>query len=383
MRNGAHLSPLTSHLSPLSSQRGFTLIEIIAVVSVIAILVAVIAPSVIRRVDQAAWTKETADLNTIADAYTQYILRNKSVRGTNDWAIAIANQMSLPVSAITTNARRLARAFLVDPDLRVNGAVLPYSQAYTGATNVASARVIIVSSLSRALPISTGIPSSTEFSAIWNTAEGAKPMTATWTTWAGTGDDLRIKKLNLEPLFYQLILVDHRSNTNPPSPWFSIDNWSATNVPPGALGLNKYYLDGTVVGLHYLDTTGAVQLQSRHLLKRNISFLFESSAWRGEVEGDQQSFSASGSDFYNHAVTFVTRPTNPWGPQAQGASQWGVIIAMYTFMFDYTYWANECPTHFDRHGNQLSSVPEYVLLHNQGQNNGNVDQFSTQLIYAR
>src|SRR5881392_156656 len=97
---GSGLAPLTSHLSPLSSQRGFTLIEMIAVLSVIAILVAVIAPSVIRRVDQAAWTKETADLNTIADAYRQYVLRIKTVPGTNDWAPDIAAQMSLPVSTI-------------------------------------------------------------------------------------------------------------------------------------------------------------------------------------------------------------------------------------------------------------------------------------------
>ena len=89
---------------------GFTLIEMIAVLSVIAILVAAIVPSVIRRMDRGAWTRETADLNSIADALTQSILRTKIVPGTNTWATAIATQMSLPVSAITTNPRRFARA---------------------------------------------------------------------------------------------------------------------------------------------------------------------------------------------------------------------------------------------------------------------------------
>ena len=57
------------------------------------------------------------------------------------------------------------------------------------------------------------------------------------------------------------------------------------------------------------------------------------------------------------------------------------MISMYTFMFDYTYWANECP-HFNYHGNpNPNSVPEYVLLHNQGQSStGNIDQFSSALI---
>ena len=121
-----------------------------------------------------------------------------------------------------------------------------------------------------------------------------------------------------------------------------------------------------------------MQLQTRHLLKRSISILFESDAWGGPLQGDQQSYGASGSDFYNHAVTFLNRPTNPWS--AQGASQVGVIIALYTFMFDYTYWANECP-HFDHHGNSVQSVPEYVLLDKQGASSvGNIDDFSSHLI---
>src|SRR6185369_9462162 len=97
-----------------SRYNGFTLMEMIGVLAVIAILVAVIAPSVIRRMDRAAWTRETLDLNSIADSLTQSIVRTKIVPGTN-MPTAIAAQMSLPVSAITTNSRRFARAFLIDP----------------------------------------------------------------------------------------------------------------------------------------------------------------------------------------------------------------------------------------------------------------------------
>src|SRR5690242_13961810 len=95
-------SPLA--LSPVSvparsaGTKAFTLVSTIGALAVIAVLTAVIAPSVVRRVDHATWTRETADLQTIADSYTQYILKNKTIPGTNTWAASVANYMSLPVS---------------------------------------------------------------------------------------------------------------------------------------------------------------------------------------------------------------------------------------------------------------------------------------------
>src|SRR5882672_4424742 len=94
--------------------RAFTAIELVGVLTVIALLAAAVFPTVIRRIDQAAWTKETADLNTIADAYTQCILRNKTIPNLTNWASSVASQLSLPVSAVTNTPRGIPRVFLVD-----------------------------------------------------------------------------------------------------------------------------------------------------------------------------------------------------------------------------------------------------------------------------
>src|SRR6266568_5911840 len=74
----------------------FTLVEMIAVLAIIAVLVGAVAPTVIRRMDRATWTKETVDLNSIADSLTQSILRNKTIPSYTNWASAVASQMSLP-----------------------------------------------------------------------------------------------------------------------------------------------------------------------------------------------------------------------------------------------------------------------------------------------
>ena len=355
---------------------GFTIIETIAVMAVIAILAAVLVPSAIKRIDRAAWTQETVNLSTIADALTQSIIRSKTVPDSTNWASAVATQANLPVSAVSTNARRYARAFLVDPALSINGAGLPYTQSANGTTKPNSARVMILSSLARALPITNGVPPATDFNNIWNAAENTVPPGTPFTGWAGTGEDLRIKKINLEPLFYQLILFNHDPTNAPPGP-FSIDRGTTNTVTSGPPGWNSYYLASSDVWL--LDSNR--NLRTRYLLNRSISFVFESGSWRGQIQGGETFSETSGetaSTFLRLANAFYTAPTNP--SAGQGASPSAVLVTLYTFMFDYVFWATECPN-FDWHGDpsgNLSNLPEYNMLNDIGQSSatGSIDKYA-------
>ena len=286
----------------------FTMIELIGALAVIALLVGVIAPSVVRRVDRAVWTKETADLQAIADSYAQYILRKKTIPACPNWATTVADEMFLPVSKITTNSRGYARAFLVDPNLRLGangGSGLPYTQDANGSAAPISARVMIVSSLTCPLPVASS-DTNADFNTLWNTSENTKPATPTWDAWPGKGEELQIKRLNLERLFYQLVLVD-RDPANPAR--FSIDtNSPVMIVPTGGLGWNKYYFDGTVVGLH--ATNGLVQ--SRHRLTRNISFTFDAGAWPGDKIPGRPPSDGTGAEFVEHALAFLNTATSPY-----------------------------------------------------------------------
>jgi len=344
---------------------GLTLIELIGVMAIIALVAGAVIVSIIRRVDHAAWTREKADLQAMADSYLQCILRNKTITNVAGMPAAIAKEMSLANNAITTTPRGWARAFLVDRNLRINGAVLPYSQTTAGSSvRPVSPRAIIVSSMSGNLPISTSDNvNDADFQAIWDTPERAKPPTPSWSTWPN-GEDVVIKKLNFEPLFHQLILIDH---DNAADPRYSIESGITNTVPVGGLGWNSHYLDGSALSLHGADEV----VQVRHILTGSISFVFENGGWRGQVEGGQTA-SATALDFLHKATLFFNSAPNTG--VNQGASQYSVIVTMYTFMFDYTLWANEQPC-FNRHGSS-SLPPEYELLYNIGGNSRALHAYS-------
>lgn len=62
--------------APRSSQTGFTLIEIMVVVVILGILAALVAPNVMRRIDDAQTTKVAHDLRTIETALNLYRMDN-------------------------------------------------------------------------------------------------------------------------------------------------------------------------------------------------------------------------------------------------------------------------------------------------------------------
>jgi len=357
--------------------RGWTLIESVAVMAVLAILAAVLVPPVIKRVDRAAWTRETADLGAMGEALLQSVRRTKSIPTYTNWASAVASQMSTPVSAVLTNGRRYARAFLIDPDLNINGPGLPYTQTVNGTDKPINARVMILSSLAQALPIASGQPLATDFNNIWNAAENTVPTGTPFNGWAGTGDDLRIKKLDLEPLFHQLILFNH-DPTNIAAP-FGIDGPLNTNtVASGPPGRNKYYIDGTDLWL--FDSN--YNPRTRYLMRRHVSFVFESGAWRGQIQGGETFSDTTGqtaSDFLKLATTFYSAPQNTGA--GSGSSPSAVLVSMYTFMFDYVFWATQCPTNFNYHGedpNTPNLMPEYNMLNDIGDDTaqGSIGKYS-------
>src|ERR1051326_8107448 len=110
-RNPNRGSRFTFHVSRF---KAFSLLEFIGVLGIIALIVAALIPNVIKRIDRAAWVKENAALAAFSGAFIQHTLKSNNIPGDQGWARAIGAELGLATSDVTTNSRRLARAFLVD-----------------------------------------------------------------------------------------------------------------------------------------------------------------------------------------------------------------------------------------------------------------------------
>jgi len=77
---------------PISKNRGFTLIEIMVVVVILGILAALVAPNVIRRIDDAQIAKATQDIRAYETALNLYRMDNFKYPTTDQGLQALVQQ---------------------------------------------------------------------------------------------------------------------------------------------------------------------------------------------------------------------------------------------------------------------------------------------------
>jgi hypothetical protein len=304
------------------------------------------------------------DLNTISNALMLHMVRSNVIPSETTWAGAAANWFTRPASQILTNNRGYARLFFYDSGGWLNGK-LPYTNGVAGAgvSAPSGARVAIVSTIATALPYANGALSTADFNSLWNATPGATPSYLTSHGWTGSGDDLVIQRINLDPLFHHLVLTTRDSST---TAGYSINSSSSSNaVPNTPSGLNSYYFDGTTVGLW-----SGVTLTNRFLLTRDISYTFDGGMWQAQLTGASQDNGAVATNFAYQAGLFIHTDNVPGGHQ--GASAQSLLSAFYGFMYGYTVWANECP-HFQNNASSPGQQTDYQFLNALGAQSGIID----------
>ena len=367
----SHQPAIQTSESPVR-RSAFALIEMLGVLAVLAILALALAPVLIRRMDIAAVNSETATLTTISNALVVQVLHNTSIPSEDTWFEAVGNCVALPSASITTNARRHARAFLVDPSGWL-GTNLPstgyYSQTNGGTPNINSAYLMIVSSLSADLPISSG--RSADFANIWTNSINTIP--SSFGTWGGRADDLLIQRINLRPLFSQLILVNRDTND---AAAYSIAGQTYP-VTGGSIS-NAYYFNGSVVGLGSTNS-GSTIFQTSHVLNGNISFVFEGGTWGGQLGNSPALMptnvisTTNEPQFKTAQLAFLAAPNSPFNsdPNMAAGDQEQVLAAMINFMSVYALWSGESLNRFTDHGvnNNTKHLSIWYYLNVEAQTN--------------
>jgi type II secretory pathway pseudopilin PulG len=326
-----------------TGRRAFTLIGMIGVLAVLAILAAVVLPALIRETDKLVADAEGANLQAYADVLQQSIGRNRYIPGQADWAATIAAQLGASVLTVSTNARHQARVFLIDPRLEIgaNGGGLPYAQTnFPFGSSVSnngvlvppiSPRVMIVSTLGAALPGNLAGGTATDFSNLWNTADGMVPSGGIWAGWNGAADDVKVQRVNLSPLFVHLVLGTYQSAQNG---YYAVDGASLAAASTNSI--EGYFIQGSVLNLYNNSVT--TSLDSQQVLLRDSSFVFEDNVWKNAIAGNY--LPGSGLNLAAVVTQFLAAPPNRNAANTNGnAQQVAMVSAMMNYMSKYDDWA--------------------------------------------
>lgn len=311
---------------------GFSVIELVGVLTIIAIIAGAAAPAFIKRTDHDAWTTERAAVKKLAEGLVAACVKHHHIPTAANWPAAIASNLNVSASQAAVNGRQFTRVFVSDPALDIGGAGLPYVQGTVGpATAPVNARGLILSTIAVPLPSLAGI-SSADFNDIWTTAEGTKPTALSG--WTGKAEDLIVERVEFRPLFHKLVLVnvDPLPDAVPNRGHFSINMNATAYISPDAtpVSVARYYMEGTVVSFFHANGTG---FDSAEILKGDRSFVYRKARWGRRLGGSDDVI----GNFGELITEFMEGP--PPAEPKFAATQQAVINELYSFLWAYAVWA--------------------------------------------
>lgn len=323
-----------------NARRGFTLMEMIAVLAVLVLLSAAIIPMLLTQLDVSTRKQEQATMQSVGAGLQKYVMRTRIIPTATNLLSLVGAEIGLSAAESLKSARGVTRVVLIDPDLHigkyttgstVTGGLLPYVQSNSGSKKPLSPLVLIISSLSADLPtgIVSGIASKTTFTNIWNTAPNGIP--SLW-TWKGKGEDLIIQRINMAPWFLEVALNQSSSLVGR----YALDSGAAQT--PTSSPISLWLIRGSALSL-YSHTGGSAGLagglQTTEIIDRPLSYFYDQDGlWRGW----STSSLSVGADVQAAIDAFNQAPENTRA--TSGANKAQVLTAMQTYLAAYQAWAN-------------------------------------------
>lgn len=210
------------HAVRLMSPSGFSLVEMIGVLAILAILASFIAPNVINQLKAAKRDAEDEQLATIAKGIELYVRQTRSFPAT--LSVLSPDYVPIALGQLITNPNGFLRYFFVQPNM------IGFTNA-TGllTTALADARFILITHLAQ--NVNPSIITDADFETWWNTDETGTP-------------DLKIHRGHVGHLFQLLSLSANGGG----------GSYAVDGIPTGSGGGTlvphiRYHFTGTTIGL--------------------------------------------------------------------------------------------------------------------------------------
>ncbi|MFK8014042.1 MAG: type II secretion system protein [Gammaproteobacteria bacterium] len=246
---------------------GFSLLELIGVMAVMAILSSVLAPSIVSTVDDAYARAEQDNLAMLANGLREHIVRTRSIPSTNSavWSTALASDTDFAASQVLSNRRNRQRVLVADPRFFTSSdsAFGGYTQTTGLGVAPVSPRLLLISNLKGNVPSMSNTAAT--FNAVWNGDAGAVVV---------AGDNLKIERINLTNVFRHVLLT----NSSPSQSAYALDTNTIMPVPAAVASTDGvtsvYVIDGTQMSL-YAATYPAGALTNTVLVQRDFNHAYQ------------------------------------------------------------------------------------------------------------
>lgn len=243
------------------STSGFTLVEMIGVLAIIAILASFIAPNVINQLASVRRDSEEGQLATIARGIELYVRQTHSFPAT--LTALSPDYVAMALGQLTTNPNGFLRYYFVQPN--ISGFT---NSTGLSTTALADARFMVITHLAQ--NVNPSITTDANFETWWSTDETGTP-------------DLKIHRGHVGHLFHLLSLSANGAGGS-----YAIDG-SQTASGGGTLVRHiRYHLSGSAISLDEANTFSVPETQ--FTLSTEAGFQFDpdcaaGSKWRINSSG--------------------------------------------------------------------------------------------------
>ncbi|NKB99870.1 MAG: prepilin-type N-terminal cleavage/methylation domain-containing protein [Pseudomonadales bacterium] len=258
-----------NNFSRKSKAKGFSLLEMIGVLAVMAIFAGALAPSVFQMIEESYQGAEAQSVNTVAQALQDYARYTKSIPAakSSKWPTAVADYAGLSPNRVLKNDKNFERKLFIDPDFLAGGgsggSSIFYSQDQGLDTMPSSPRIMLVSNLEG--KIKPKLKSASDFDDVWNQTADSKIVES---------KTLFVERINLAPLFMRVVL----SNANTSQAGYLLESGTEASVAAASGGSDGvrtiFVLAGSKLSLRAAPYPGGTT-QRQLIVDQDMSLRFE------------------------------------------------------------------------------------------------------------